>query len=124
MVKDFTLSLWRAFPDIYYTPLQDVFLSPGQPRIAHRFTLSGTMLGPFPPGFAPTGKHFEIDGFEMFEFRNEKIHRLISRFDCVKTLEQLGLLPPRLKAGSRKARIAVSFQRPIAWYQRKFPSSG
>ena len=123
MVKDFALSLWQAFPDMRYIPLQDIFLSPDQPKIAHKFTISGTMLGQMPPGFAPTGRYLEIDGYEMFQFRKKKVHRLISRFDGIRASEQLGLLPPRLKTGSRKARIAVFFQRPIAWCQRRFPPS-
>ena len=119
MVKDFALSFWGAFPDVRYIPLQDIFLSPDQTKIAHRFTMKGTMLGHLPPGFAPTGRRFEIDGLEMIEFREEKVYRCITRIDGIKVAEQLGLLPPRLKAGSRKARIAVFFQRLIAWYLRR-----
>jgi steroid delta-isomerase-like uncharacterized protein len=119
MLKDFALSFWRAFPDVQYIPLQDIFLSPDQTKMAHRFTMTGTMLGQLPPGFAPTGRAFEIDGLEMIEFREEKVYRCITRIDGIKVAEQLGLLPPRLKAGSIKARIAVFFQRLIAWYLRR-----
>jgi len=119
MLKEFALSFWGAFPDVRYIPLQDIFLSPEQTKIAHRFTITGTMLGELPPGFAPTGRRFEIDGLEMIEFREEKVYRCITRIDGIKVAEQLGLLPPRLKAGSLKARIVVFFQRLIAWYLRR-----
>ncbi|MBL7177091.1 MAG: ester cyclase [Desulfobacteraceae bacterium] len=119
MLKDFALSFWGAFPDVRYIPLQDIFLSPEQTKMAHRFTMTGTMLGQLPPGFAPTGRRFEIDGLEMIEFREEKVYRIITRIDGIKVAEQLGLLPPRLKAGSRKVKIVVFFQRLIAWYLRR-----
>ena len=119
MLKDFALSFWEAFPDARYIPLQDIFLSPEQTKMAHRFTMTGTMLGQLPPGFAPTGRRFEIDGLEMIEFHEKKVHRIITRIDGIKVAEQLGLLPPRMKAGSWKVKIVCSFQRLIAWYLRR-----
>jgi predicted ester cyclase len=118
MLKEFALLLWRAFPDIYYEPLQDVFLSSDQTKLIHRFMMSGTMIGPLPPGFAPTGRKFEIDGFEMIEFRNKKIYQCITRIDGIDVAQQIGLLPPRLKAGTWSARLAAMLQYPIAWYLR------
>ena len=119
MLKDFALSFWGTFPDVRYIPLQDIFLSPGQTKMAHRFTMTGTMLGPLQPGFAPTGRRFEIDGLEMIEFRDEKVYRIITRIDGIKVAEQLGLLPPRLKAGSWKAKVVAFFQSLTAWYLRR-----
>jgi predicted ester cyclase len=119
MLKDFALSFLGAFPDVRYIPVQDIFLSPEQTKMAHRFTMTGTMLGQLPPGFAPTGRRFEIDGLEMIEFREEKVYRIITRIDGLKVAEQLGLLPPRLKAGSWKAKSVGFFQRLIAWYLRR-----
>ncbi len=118
MFKSFVLSFWESFPDVRYISLQEVFSSPDQDKIVHWFTIKGTMLGQLSPGFAPTGRRFEVEGLEMIEFREEKISRIITRIDGLKVAEQLRLLPPRLKVGSRKARIAVFFQRPIAWYLR------
>jgi len=119
MLKDFALSFWKAFPDIQYSPLQDIFLSPEQNKMAHRFTMTGTMLGQLSPGFAPTERRFEIDGLEMFEFREDKAYRIITRIDGIMVAEQLGLLPPRLRAGSLKAKIVTFFQSFVAWYLRR-----
>jgi predicted ester cyclase len=117
-IKDFALSLWGAFPDMRYIPLQHIFFSSNETKLAHQFTISGTMLGRLSPGFYPTGRYFEIDGLEVVEFRNGKIYRLLSRVDMVKVAEQLGLFPARPKSGSWKARIATFLQCPIAWYLR------
>jgi predicted ester cyclase len=119
MLKEFALPFWRAFPDIRYEPLKEVFLSSDRIKLAHRFLMSGTMLGPLPPGFAPTGRKFEIDGLEMIEIRNNKIYQCITRIDGIHVAEQIGLLPPRLKSGTWKARLAIMLQWPIAWYLRK-----
>ena len=73
MLKDFVLSFWEAYPDVRHIPLQDIFLSPEQTKMAHRFTMTGRMLGQLPPGFTPTGRRFEIDGLEMIEFRKVNI---------------------------------------------------
>ena len=118
MLREFVLLLWRAFPDIRYKPLQDVFLSSDRTKLAHRFIMSGTMNGPLAPGFAPTGRKFEIDGLEMIEFRNKKLYRCITRIDGIDVAEQIGLIPPRLKAGTWAARLAIMFQYPIALYLR------
>ena len=118
MLRKFALSFWQAFPDIHYEPLQEVFLSPDRTKFAHKFIMTGTMIGHLSPGFAPTGRKFKIDGLEMIEFRNDKMYRCITRIDGLDVAQQIGLLPPRLKAGTWKARLAIMVQWPIAWYLR------
>jgi predicted ester cyclase len=120
MLKDFVSSLLEAIPNVQYIPLQDIFFSPEQNKIAHRFIMRGTMLGKMPPGFFPTGRQFEIDGLEMIEFRDGKLYQVITRIDGLNTAEQLGLLPPRLKSGEWKTKIVCFFQRLIAWYLRRY----
>lgn len=120
MLKDFVSLLLEAIPDVQYIPLQDVFFSPDQNKIVHRFTMRGTMLGKMSPGFFPTGRHFEIDGLELIEFRDGKMYHIITRIDGLNVAEQLGLLPRRLKSGEWKTKIVCSFQRLIAWYLRRY----
>ena len=119
-VRNFALSIWRAFPDLKYVPLGEPYLSSDGTKIAQHWKMTGTWLGPYPPGFAPTGRRFEVDGVDIIEFQDEKVHHCITRFDGITLAEQLGLLPPRLVAGQRKTRVAILFQRLVAWYLRRF----
>jgi predicted ester cyclase len=98
MLREFALTLWRAFPDIRYEPPQETFPSSDRTKLVHKFIMEGTMIGPLQPGFAPTGRKFSMDGLEMIEFRNSKIYQCITRIDGIDVAQQIGLLPPRLRA--------------------------
>ena len=100
-VKNFALSLWRAIPDFKYFLSGEPFISSDQTKIVQPWRISGTMLGPLdPPGFAPTGRKFEIDGFDLMEFRDGKLCRCITRFDGVNLAQQLGFLPRNPVSGT------------------------
>ena len=119
-VKKFALSLWRAIPDFQYIPTGEPFISTDRTKIVQPWKISGTMLGPLdPPGFAPTGRTFEIDGFDLMEFRDGKLCHCITRFDGMHLAQQLGFLPRNPVSGTLKARIGVSVQRFVAWFVRR-----
>ena len=119
-VKKFALSLWRAIPDFQYIPTGEPFISIDLTKIIQPWKISGTMLGPLdPPGFAPTGRRFEINGFDLMEFRDGKLCHCITRFDGMHLAQQLGFLPPKPVSGTLKARIGVLVQRFVAWFVRR-----
>ena len=119
-VKEFALTLWRGIPDFQYIPTGEPFISKDRKKIIQPWKISGTMLGPLdPPGFAPTGRRFEIDGFDLMEFHDGKLCHCITRFDGINLVQQLGLLPPAPDLGAAKARIGVFVQRFAAWFIRR-----
>lgn len=119
-VKKFALSLWRAIPDFKYIPTGKPFISLDRTKIVQPWKISGTMLGPLdPPGFAPTGRRFEIDGFDLMEFRDGKLCHCITRFDGMGLAQQLGFFPHNPVSGTLKGRIGVFAQRFVAWFVRR-----
>ena len=95
-------------PDLRFELLEGPYLL-GENRAAFRWRGTGTLTGPLdPPGFAPTGKRFEIDGADFHEYRDGRISRLRILFDVNGASQQLGLVP---LPGSRTERVAVALQR-------------
>src|SRR5687768_9910068 len=56
--------LWSAFPDVSLRT-DDIFEAGD--RVASRFSVLGTHLGPF-RGIPPTGRHIEYTGITIFRF--------------------------------------------------------
>ena len=81
----------------------------GENKAAFWWRGTATLTGPLdPPGFAPTGKRFDIDGADFHEYRDGKVARLKIVFDNMDVGRQLGLLPA---AGSRADRAGATAQR-------------
>jgi len=107
-VREFVEHAWRAMHDLRFELLEGPYLL-GENRAAFRWRGTGTLTGPLdPPGFAPTGKRFDIDGADFHEYRDGRIARLRIVFDLNGASQQLGLVP---LPGSRAERVAVSLQR-------------
>jgi len=107
-VREFAQHAWRAMPDLRFELLEGPYTL-GEDKAAFRWRGSGTLTGPLdPPGFAPTGKRFEIDGADFHEYRDGRIARLRIVFDVNGASQQLGLVP---LPGSRAERMAVALQR-------------
>jgi steroid delta-isomerase-like uncharacterized protein len=71
--------------------------------------ITGTNTGPIdPPGFAPTGQSFAIEGVNISCFRGGLIWRYRDVYDSAELMRQLGLMPP---PGSRAERALVRMQR-------------
>jgi steroid delta-isomerase-like uncharacterized protein len=85
-----------AFPDYMFT-------EPGEPAISDDgrvayvpWRMTGTNTGPIdPPGFAPTGRSFAIEGVDLWRFRGGLIWRYHAAYDFADFGRQLGLMPPR-----------------------------
>ena len=72
----------------------------------------GTHTGPLdPPGFAPTGRRWELDGVDLHEYRDGRVSRLRIAFDMLSATRQLGLMP---EAGSRAESALAMAQRSAA----------
>ena len=61
-----------------------------------------------PPGFAPTGERFRVDGVDLWTMEGGRIARYRAFYDLNDLVRQLGILPP---AGSRAERVTAALQR-------------
>jgi steroid delta-isomerase-like uncharacterized protein len=112
-VRAFVTSVWRAMPDLEFRMVEGPFPDPVRPVATFYWKGTGTFTGPLdPPGFAPTGARFEIDGFDLQEYRDGRVCRLRIVTDMMEASRQLGLMPPQgsrvEKAGAAAQRLGVS----------------
>ena len=81
-------SMFRtAFPD-WHSELHALIAE--DDIVVERFTASGTQRGEL-MGVAPTGKHIELQGINIFRVRDGKITERWGRLDELALLQQLGL---------------------------------
>ena len=107
-VREFLEAIWRATPDMTFELLAGPYVIPGEPRAAFHWRGGGTHTGPLePPGFAPTGRAWELDGVDFHEYRDGRVHRLRIAFDMLSASRQLGLMPA---TGSRAERLLALTQ--------------
>jgi steroid delta-isomerase-like uncharacterized protein len=110
-VRRFLDALWRAIPDMAFELSSGPYVIPGEPRASFGWRGSGTFTGPMdPPGFAPTGRHWAVDGVDLQEYRDDRICQLRVVFDMMSVSRQLGLMP---SAGSRAERAMAAAQRGV-----------
>jgi steroid delta-isomerase-like uncharacterized protein len=108
-VREFVEALWRATPDMTFELLAGPYVIPGEPRAAFHWRGSGTFTGPLdPPGFAPTGRRWEIDGADFQEYRDGRVCKNRTAVDMMTASRQLGLMPA---TGSRGERAMAAAQR-------------
>jgi steroid delta-isomerase-like uncharacterized protein len=120
-VREFLTAAWRAFPDMRFDVVEGPYRL-GDNKAAIWWRGSGTMLGPLePPGYAPTGRPWELDGVDFHEYRDGRIVRLVILFDMANGARQVGLIPT---AESRLGRLAVLMQRWTCRLRPKRPSRG
>jgi steroid delta-isomerase-like uncharacterized protein len=111
-VREFLQSLWRAMPDIAFEMAEGPFLHPSEPVATFYWKGTGTFTGPLdPPGLAPTGARLEIEGFDLQEYRDGRVCRLLIVTDMMEASRQLGLMPPQgspiEKAGAAAQRLVM-----------------
>jgi steroid delta-isomerase-like uncharacterized protein len=110
-VREFLDALWQAIPDMTFELLEGPYVIPGEPRASFHWRGSGTFTGPMdPPGFAPTGRSWQIDGVDFQEYRDGRIARLRVAFDMMSVSRQLGVMPA---AGSSEERAMATVQRGV-----------
>ena len=115
-VREFLAALWRGIPDMAFELLDGPYVIPGEPRASFHWRGSGTFTGPMdPPGFAPTGRRWEIDGVDFQEYRAGRIRRLRVICDLMSVSRQLGLMPA---SGSRAERAMAAAQRGVMRVRR------
>jgi steroid delta-isomerase-like uncharacterized protein len=110
-VREFLEALWRAIPDMRFELLDGPYVIPGEPRGSLHWRGSGTFTGRMdPPGFAPTGRRWEIDGADFQEYRDDRICKLRVVFDMMSVSRQLGVMPA---AGGRAEHAMAATQRGV-----------
>jgi steroid delta-isomerase-like uncharacterized protein len=117
-VREFVEALWRAVPDMTFELLAGPYVIPDEPRASFHWRGTGTFTGRMdPPGFAPTGRRWEIDGADFHEYRDGRISRLRVVFDLMSVSRQLGVMPP---TGSRAERAMAAAQRGLVRAQQTY----
>jgi steroid delta-isomerase-like uncharacterized protein len=108
-VAEYLRSVWRAFPDLEFLWPEGPYASFHGVKLALHWRVKGTMLGALdPPGFAPTGKRFELEGVDLLGLEDGLVHAYTGFFDVRSVAQQVGALPA---PGSRGERVAVGLQR-------------
>jgi steroid delta-isomerase-like uncharacterized protein len=116
-VRRYLESLWGAFPDMGLDWVEPPLCSLDAGRVACRWRMTGTMLGPLEPqGFAPTGRRLDAEGIDVFDVREGVAQGYEGFFDARAMAQQLGLLPA---SGSAAERVAVAAQRITAKVARR-----
>jgi steroid delta-isomerase-like uncharacterized protein len=100
--------VWRTFPDLHFIWPEGPFASFDGTKLACHWRVTGTMLGPAGPGFAPTGRKVQADGVDLLELRDGLVCDYVGFFDARAMAQQIGVLPA---SGSRAERAAVVLQR-------------
>jgi hypothetical protein len=123
--QEYIETLFRAFPDIQWAMPSALYLVPedgessGVIKIAQHWRSWGTHLGPLdPPGFAPTGQAFELQGADLWELdRSERrLRRVVSYYDGLGFARSVGIIP---RPESVAERLTVRLQRLQARGQRR-----
>jgi steroid delta-isomerase-like uncharacterized protein len=117
-VREFLGRIWTIFPDLSFTLPEPALVAVDGPRAAQVWRLSGTFLGPDPTGFAPTGKHVDQLGIDLYEFRDGLLCSYRALYDVSESLRQMGLAPAR---GSRPERVMAFLQRTAMKLRRRKP---
>jgi steroid delta-isomerase-like uncharacterized protein len=107
-VAEYLRAVWRTFPDLTFTWPEGPYCSYDTSKLACHWRVTGTMLGPVDPGFAPTGRRIEADGVDLLELRDGLVCNYVGFFDGRGMGQQIGVLPA---TGSRAERLAVRLQR-------------
>jgi steroid delta-isomerase-like uncharacterized protein len=116
-VAEWVRTCARAFPDCKFEETEPAYLSRDRPKAISPWRMVGTNTGPLdPPGFAPTGKPFVVDGVDHWWFRDGLVERYRADYDLNGALRQLGLVP---QAGSRGEKTLVVIQRFASRLRRK-----
>lgn len=115
--REYISTLFRAFPDIEWAMPGALHVAPegsgadGVTRVAQVWVCRGTVLGPLdPPGFAPTGRAFELRGVDLWDLRHHdgRLCRVTSHYDALGWARDVGLVPAR---GTRSELLLVLLQR-------------
>ena len=117
---------FRALPDVHVESTSAVYLAFEGTGMALPWRMTGTFTGELafwgnrygskPPTLAPTGRAVDIDGIDLYEFRDSLISRHTLIYDPVDFSQQIGLLP---SLDRKVPSIMLRAQRLIASIQRR-----
>ncbi|MBB5916369.1 steroid delta-isomerase-like uncharacterized protein [Nocardia transvalensis] len=108
-VARFVRDTVRSFPDVSYDLVFEPTITADARAAIVPWRMTGTHLGPIdPPGFAGTGKKFDLFVVDIWQFRGGLIWRSKATWDLNELLLQIGLLPKRNGFAERS----------MAWAQR------
>lgn len=115
-VQEFMRGSWRGFPDLRFDETDEPHRTGDGEQVAWRWRMRGTMTGPIGPGFAPTGRSMEVEGVDLWTFREDRIARYRAFYDMNDVARQLGIAPT---PGSRGEKTMVALQRLQARMMRR-----
>ena len=93
-VKQFFTIFRSAFPDMRMDAHE--VLADGD-LLCARATMSGTHQGEF-MGMPPSGKRFEVTGFDLLRIRDGQVTEHWGLMDAMKMMQQLGAIPEQAPA--------------------------
>jgi steroid delta-isomerase-like uncharacterized protein len=88
--KQFYSTFFEAFPDVSIT-VDDVLAEGDQ--VVCRYTFRGTHQGETEDFGPPTGRQIVLEGITIHRFEGDKIVETWERYDNLRVLQQLGLVP-------------------------------
>lgn len=94
-VTQFFTMFRSAFPDMHMET--DVVVAEGDLLCAHG-KMSGTHQGGEFMGMPPSGKHFEVSGFDMVRIRDGQVTEHWGLMDAMTMMQQLGAMPEQAPA--------------------------
>lgn len=107
--RRFLEEFFVTFPDLELKIPEQPLLALDNSRVAVRWDMTGTMLGPTgPPGLGPTGEFMRGQGVDLYDFRDGLLSRYQAFYDLAEWLMQMGLMPP---PGSPVQRFGLTMQR-------------
>jgi hypothetical protein len=103
--RAFNEMLFRAIPDVRFEGTGDLYPSLAGNGLALPWRMTGTFTGELafwgkrygskPPAWAPTGRALDIQGVDLYEFREGLISKWTIVYDLYGFSQQVGLLPAR-----------------------------
>jgi steroid delta-isomerase-like uncharacterized protein len=129
--RAFSESFLRAFPDVRFDPIGAPYLGTEGMRLGVSWRMTGTFTGeltwwgkryrPNPPAFAPTGRQVDLEGVDLYEFRDGLLAHWTIVYDLLGLSRQIGLVPAE---DSRLTRLQLRGQRLTARFVRRRASRG
>jgi hypothetical protein len=123
--RAFTETLFRGLPDVRFDGIGVPYLPLTGNGIALRWRMTGTFTGDLalwgkrygskPPTWAPTGRRVEIEGVDLYEFRDGLISNWTIVYDLLGFSQQIGIFPPN---ESRMLPLMLRAQRLLAFRHR------
>ena len=102
----FTQTLFRAMPDVRFEGIgEKLYTDLDGTGVAVPWRMTGTFTGEMalwgkrygsePPTWAPTGRRVDIQGVDLYEFRDDLLSSWTIVYDLYGLSQQMGLLPSR-----------------------------